>query len=174
MTTDTDAIRLHIGCGPIRLDGFVNIDARETPATDVVADAWDLGRFADASVAFIYCRHMIEHLTLAEARRTLAEWHRVLRPDGLANIVCPDLIFAAKQLLGMKRSVFPDQQAHAMAAFYGWSLEERGGHDYDSHRWGYTLDTLAALCGSVGFARIMRQVEGKDSEPWHLNVLVGK
>jgi predicted SAM-dependent methyltransferase len=72
MITEKDAIRLHIGCGPIRLDGFVNIDARETPATDLVADAWDLSRFADASVSFIYCRHMIEHLTLAQARQSLS------------------------------------------------------------------------------------------------------
>ena len=173
MITEKDAIRLHIGCGPIRLDGFVNIDARETPATDLVADAWDLSRFADASVSFIYCRHMIEHLTLAQARQSLVEWRRVLKPGGMANIVCPDLIFAARQLLNMKRSTFPDQQAHAMAAFYGWSLDERGGHDYDSHRWGYTFESLTALCGAAGFTRIVRQLEGKDSAPWHLNVLVG-
>lgn len=34
--------RLHIGCGDYRLKGFVNVDARQTPATDIVHSCADL------------------------------------------------------------------------------------------------------------------------------------
>ncbi|MNT91174.1 hypothetical protein D3C72_2322320 [compost metagenome] len=57
-----------------------------------------------------------------------------------------------------------------MAGFYGWCDPDRGGDIHDSHRWGYSFETLAAHLQEIGFTNVRRLEQGKDSEPWHLNV----
>jgi ubiquinone/menaquinone biosynthesis C-methylase UbiE len=47
--------------------------------------------FPDASVALVYCSHMIEHLSDDCAADMFAEIYRILKPKGIFRIVCPDL-----------------------------------------------------------------------------------
>jgi SAM-dependent methyltransferase len=160
---------LHIGCGDTRIESFTNIDARATPATDMVAPAWDLRPVADGSVDYIYTRHMLEHLSPADARRALREWRRVLADDGILHVVVPDIAFHARQLLGLSRSGNADQEAHALAGFYGWQRDS----EHDVHRWGYTPASLARLLGEFGFARTDAGIASLielDTAPWHINL----
>jgi len=164
---------LHIGCGASRIAEFVNIDCRQTPTTDLVAQAWDLSAFGDASVDYIYARHMLEHLSFRDARRALDEWRRVLMDGGIVHVVVPDILFHARQLLGMVACpVRRDQQGHAMAGFYGGQRDVNGGPDIDCHRWGYTPASLERLLVASGF-RItgegIEQLMSMDREPWHIN-----
>lgn len=167
-------MKLHIGCGDRRRDGYVNIDVRETKATDMVAEAWDLSRFADGAVAEVYSRHMLEHLHPGDARRTVLEWHRVLGADGVAHLIVPDLIFHCRQLLGEVKSGFQDQRQHAFASFYGWRSAGFGGERFDVHLWGYDEQAITELLHGCGFGRVERVRTGPDSEPWHLNVKAWK
>ena len=160
---------LHIGCGGSRVEGFVNIDCRRTVATDMVAAAWDLAVFDAGSVGYIYSRHMLEHLSCMDAARALAEWRRVLAVDGILHIVVPDLDFHARQLLGLARSGNADQEAHALAGFYGWQRDM----EHDVHRWGYTSTSLARLLGEHGFALTVDGIPvllDRDTAPWHINM----
>ncbi|WP_221930976.1 methyltransferase domain-containing protein [Telmatospirillum sp. J64-1] len=167
-------IKLHVGCADKRLDGYVNIDCRQTKATDAVSDAWDLHMFADGSVSEIYSRHMLEHLDPNDARRTLRRWHSLLAPGGILHLVVPDIEFHARQLLGLAQSRFPDQLQHAFAGFWGWRDEMRGGSRHDAHRWGYTESSLTQELASAGFEKIERVLQGPDSEAWHLQMLAAK
>jgi len=161
-------MNLHIGCGDTRIEAFVNVDTRETPATDLVAPAWELP-VSDASVDYLYTRHMLEHLSPADARRALQEWRRVLAAEGVLHIVVPDIAFHARQLLGLSRSGHANQEAHALAGFYGWQRDP----EYDVHRWGYTPASLARLLGECGFVRtddgLVALIE-LDAAPWHINL----
>ena len=47
--------------------------------------------FEDSSVEVIFSSHFIEHLTFEEGINFLKECHRVLRPDGILRISCPDM-----------------------------------------------------------------------------------
>ena len=47
--------------------------------------------FKDSSVEVIFSSHFIEHLTFEEGINFLRECHRVLRPDGILRISCPDM-----------------------------------------------------------------------------------
>ncbi|WP_261925730.1 class I SAM-dependent methyltransferase [Methylorubrum sp. GM97] len=162
-------IKLHIGCGDKKRSGFTNIDVRETSATDMVSEAWDLRAFDDGIVDEIYSRHMIEHLHPKNVRMALSEWYRVLKPRGVLHIICPDLEFHCKQYLGLIDSCFHNQREHALASIYGWRSGAFGGEEFDLHRWGYDLEDLSNLMGQSGFALTERVREGEDSEPWHLN-----
>ncbi len=167
----TYPIKLNIGCADVGKDGYLNIDTRPTKVTHVVCDAWKIHmHFARSSVDEIYTRHMIEHLDPNDAREALESWHQVLKPNGLLHIICPDLMFHCQQFMGTATSTLPNQRAHAMAGFYGWRDESRGGSREDAHRWGYTGESLHALLASHGFVEIHRHLEGPDSELWHLNI----
>lgn len=161
-------IKLNIGCADYKIPGFINIDIRETTATDIVTAAWNLYMYGSKTVSAIYCRHTFEHLDLNEAVLTLVEWRRVLVDGGTVNIIVPDLEFHCKQLL--ERANDSKELSHALAGFYGWCNSSRGGHAYDVHKWGYTQKTLTAMLSEHGFVNIIRRVTGGDSAPHHLNL----
>lgn len=82
--------RLHLGCGNIRLDGFINIDIRQTSATDRVTDITNLAEFSDNSVDMIYSSHCLEHFSFRIVPDILREWNRVLKKGGELVVRVPD------------------------------------------------------------------------------------
>lgn len=54
-------LRVHLGCGDDRLDDFVNVDYRQTRATDVTMDL-ALPRLSAGSVAIAFSNAFFEHL----------------------------------------------------------------------------------------------------------------
>jgi predicted SAM-dependent methyltransferase len=164
-------LKLHIGCASKRLDGYINIDSRETDATDHVCDAGAITIASKGSVSEIYSRHMLEHLDPNDAITTLKHWHDLLAPYGILHVIVPDITFHAQQILGLVQSTMGDQNLHAMAGFWGWRDETRGGSKEDAHRWGYTEQSLVQILLGLGFTEVQRVTEGVDSEPWHLNLI---
>jgi SAM-dependent methyltransferase len=98
------ALKLHLGCGNKRHEGFVNIDCKKTPATDLICDIRQLP-FENNTVDEIECYHVFEHFPVclhanvnseyghkyATLIMVLQEWKRVLKKDGLLVIEMPDL-----------------------------------------------------------------------------------
>ena len=93
-------VKLHVGCGNIYLDGFINIDL--DPAhklkVDLRADIRDLP-FKDNSVDVILAYHVIEHVHFHEALEMFKNWYRILKPGGWIVIECPDLVKTSKSFL---------------------------------------------------------------------------
>lgn len=90
---------LNLGCGSRRHPDWTNVDL--VPAgPDVMA--CDLRRplpFEAGSFRAVYAAHVLEHLEPAEARRLLAEIHRLLAAGGIVRIVVPDLEGVARAYL---------------------------------------------------------------------------
>ncbi len=177
MTQIARPTRLNFGCGDTRRDGFAGVDVRPSRAADFVLEAWDTSPFEPDSVNEIYSRHMLEHLDPNDAKRALRAWLAILRPGGTLRLIVPDLTFHAWQLLAQDVSWTDDPTEnieHAMAGFYGWRDESRGGDREDAHRWGYTWESLSALLRGIGYVDIDRVMTGEDSEPWHLHISAGR
>jgi predicted SAM-dependent methyltransferase len=85
-------MKIHLGCGERHIPGFLHIDALNVPRVDVVCLAERLP-FADGSVSMIYASHVLEHFDRHVYRDVLAEWRRVLMPEGILRLAVPD--FAA-------------------------------------------------------------------------------
>jgi len=82
-------LKLHLGCGPRHLNGYVNIDKYHLSANRVM-DASKLD-YSDNCVDEIFASHMIEHLTYSEFIAALKEWRRVLKiQKGRLIIRCPN------------------------------------------------------------------------------------
>ncbi|GAH79733.1 unnamed protein product, partial [marine sediment metagenome] len=98
------AVRLHLGCGRVRLSGYVNIDCTRTEATDLVCDIRRLP-YEDNSVDTIESYHVFEHIPVclhanvssdwgekyASLITVLKEWRRALKEGGNLIIEMPDL-----------------------------------------------------------------------------------
>jgi predicted SAM-dependent methyltransferase len=83
-------VKLNLGCGEYRQQGWVNVDRYSGVKPDLVADASSLPYDAGSAEA-VYCGHLLEHLTLDEGvPKLLAEVRRVLSPSGYACFVGPD------------------------------------------------------------------------------------
>jgi SAM-dependent methyltransferase len=83
-------MKLDVGCGPNKKEGFVGLDKLQFPGVDHVLDVgsarWP---FDDGSVEEIHCSHMVEHLTPKERIHFANEACRVLQKGGKALIVTP-------------------------------------------------------------------------------------
>ena len=93
---------LHVGCGPKRKDattrGFnrpewteLTLDVDQSVKPDIVGSMTDMTAVTTASVDAIFSSHNIEHLCVHEVSVALAEFRRVLKPDGFVVLTCPDL-----------------------------------------------------------------------------------
>ena len=74
-------IRLNLGCGEQRIDGYIGIDIRDC-GQEMIWDIRDGLPFPDGSVDEVYSCHFLEHLTDDESMDLLREIYRVLKPKG--------------------------------------------------------------------------------------------
>lgn len=83
-------IKLHFGCGPRALPGWVNIDGWDFPGIDIATDLRQPLPFDDMSCRLIFTEHVFEHIDAEFRLPVLRELRRVLRPGGTLRIVVPD------------------------------------------------------------------------------------
>jgi predicted SAM-dependent methyltransferase len=83
-------LKLDLGCGPRKQDGFHGVDVRAIDGVDTVLDLrqtpWP---WADGSVAEVVSSHFVEHLTGVERVPFFNELYRVLKIGGTAAIIVP-------------------------------------------------------------------------------------
>ncbi|MCB1008807.1 MAG: methyltransferase domain-containing protein [Acidobacteria bacterium] len=82
-------VRLHLGCGPLRLEGWVNVDLERFPAVDVQCDA--RRRLPFRGARYVFAEHFLEHLDLDDALALLADCRELLEPDGVLRLTTPNL-----------------------------------------------------------------------------------
>lgn len=83
-------VKLHLGCGPRILPGWVNIDGWRFPGVDFVTDLRQPLPFGDATCRLIFTEHVFEHIDADFRLPVLCELLRVLQPEGTLRIVVPD------------------------------------------------------------------------------------
>ena len=158
---------LHVGCGPKRKNqttaGFntpdwteIRLDIDQSVQPDIVGTMTDMSAVADGSVDAIFSSHNIEHLYPHEVPLALAEFFRVLRPDGFAVITCPDLqavcaLVADDKLLEAAYQS-PAGPIAPLDILYGHRPAMAQGNLYMAHRCGFTQKVLDGTLRASGFA----------------------
>lgn len=83
-------LRLNVGCGHIQMDDYINVDRRDLPGIDIVADANDIP-FEDNELIEICSSHLVEHFTSHILERVLLpHWSALLKPGGILSTIAPD------------------------------------------------------------------------------------
>ncbi len=81
---------LNIGAGHKCIPDMINVDRRELPNIDVLADAADV-RVPHGIAKGIYSAHVLEHFTHERLRRSvLPGWVALLREGGFFRAIVPD------------------------------------------------------------------------------------
>jgi len=83
-------IKLHLGCGNIHIDGYVNVDIRNLPGVDVVDDVSTLSSFEENSVDIIYVCHVLEHFEKTKYKGVIKRWYDLLKKRGVLRVAVPD------------------------------------------------------------------------------------
>jgi predicted SAM-dependent methyltransferase len=152
-------IKLNLGCGPNRKDGWVNVDLYD-PAADLHLDLRDAWPFPDGSVSYIYSEHVFEHFDFQEeVPHFLQEALRVLEPGGIFDVAVPDTEAP------LKAYGDPNATFWTVASKMQWhpgcetQLERINYHfrQHGQHKYAWDAETLAKTLQTAGFRGIRRR-----------------
>jgi hypothetical protein len=83
-------VKLDLGCGTNKKEGFTGVDQYAMPGVDVVLnigkDPWP---WEDDSVDEAHTSHFVEHLNASERIHFCNELHRVLKPGAACTMIVP-------------------------------------------------------------------------------------
>lgn len=160
---------LHVGCGPKRKDqttrGFntqdwheIRFDIDPSVNPDVIGTMTDMSAVPTASVDAIFSSHNIEHLYPHEVNVALAEFRRVLKPDGFFVVTCPDLQsvcqLIAEDKLTEAAYTSPAGPIAPIDILYGFRASMARGNLYMAHRCGFTKRVLTGTLTAAGFQSV--------------------
>ena len=159
---------LHVGCGhqnKSQLKGFnsndweeirFDIDPKVNP--DILGTLTDMTLVASESIDAIFSSHNIEHVFPHEVPLVLAEFHRVLRPEGIVVITCPDLQVVC-EAVARDKLLEPLYESPAgpispIDILYGHRGYMEQGNHYMAHKCGFTYSVLGGVFLGAGFKEI--------------------
>jgi predicted SAM-dependent methyltransferase len=144
--------KLHVGSGPVLLQGWINIDNQPYPGIDHVLDVTKGLPFE--GLEYIFAEHFIEHLAYDDAMKFLRECRRALRDDGVLRLTTPNLdwVWLTQYHLGQwsDASEAVRDCFWINKAFRGWG-----------HQFLYNDQTLRECLHDAGFAEMERCAYGE-------------
>lgn len=148
-----EIIKLHLGCGTIRKEGYINIDLRtDVDTVDLVADCFKVLPFKENTVDEILSYHLIEHVDEPNFKRLLKYWKSLLKTNGKLIAETPNLIGLAKRFI----KVYDEEHVTKPGYIYGChSKEGREGIFNDNHLWGFSQESLKQYFEEAGFRDVV-------------------
>jgi predicted SAM-dependent methyltransferase len=140
-------VKLHFGCGPRILPGWVNIDGWNFPGIDFVTDLRRPLPFADAACQLIFTEHVFEYIEIEFRLSVLRELRRVLKPGGTLRIVVPDCAQFAKAYLARDDAWF-----HSVLGWPGGAEGLNKVFTLHRHRFIDDWESLSATLRKAGFS----------------------
>lgn len=144
-------MKLDIGCGDFKRDGFLGVDAFVD--TDFKAPMWAIP-LPDHSVDEIYSSHALEHVGKFQVVPTLREWARIIKPDGLITIQVPDLRWCCQQWLARQTT--------------DWYLDILFGmqnHEGEFHKTGFTPEIMQSYLSEAGLTLLKSHTVESHGQP---------
>ena len=133
-------MKLHLGCGNKKLDGFINIDIRYLPNVDEVNNIKFLRNYELNSIDEIYTSHTLEHFGRWEYKYVLNRWYELLKPNGLLRMAVPDFESICNYYIKTK------DLNKLIGLLYG-------GQDYNEnyHYMTFDFESLKNVLSDIGF-----------------------
>ena len=168
-------IKLNLGGGPKRIEGYKNVDAMEWDGvTDIIQDLTNYPWKIDSeSVDKILMEECLEHISFKETTSVLSECLRILKKSGVLSIQVPDCgkameYYVNKQICeccAHKPRNYEDGIADPKCFACGgkgmihpnrWLYSFTGAqkHEYDTHKNIFTKDIMERHLKSVGFCDV--------------------
>ena len=151
---------LHVGCGPIKLEGYVNIDISPSHEPDICGDILTMD-FNEVDA--IYSCHMIEHLSVPDAAKAFGLFHKWLKYGAVLRLAVPSLALAAQAYVNGS-----DMKFLYGAEFKGYYLHDTPCERFNffmkewDHRLTYDFRQMQEMLFRAGF-RFVFQREANES-----------
>ena len=131
-------MKLNLGAGGTRIDGFASVDVDSQFEQDLVGD---FRRMQFSGVEEIYASHILEHFFYGEAEQILRLWAGWLKPGGILWIAVPAFVeivhlYAAGEI-----------SPHLLGLLYGADAKPEWAHHS-----GWTEAHLISVLEGAGFA----------------------
>jgi predicted SAM-dependent methyltransferase len=144
-------LRLNLGCGHVALPDYINVDQRDLPGVDIVADLGNLP-LREASAQELYSSHVLEHFSQEDLRRRLLPyWRSLMTSKGLFRAVVPD---GETMLARLSAGTYPFEDFREVL----FGAQEYVG---DFHYNLFTPDSLHALLEEAGYVDIEIPFRGR-------------
>ena len=142
----------------------IRFDINESVSPDIVGSITDMSSVSNGSFDGIFSSHNIEHLYPHEVSLALNEFLRVLRPEGIAVITCPDLKSVCA-LIAQDKLVDPAYTSPAgdiapIDILYGWRKSLMNGNLFMAHKSGFTESVLRSELKLAGFKSVATAARG--------------
>ena len=156
---------LHVGCASLNisdLKGFNNdnwteirFDIDETRNPDIVGTIVDLSLVETGSVDAVYSAYNLDHIYPHEVPKTLKEFFRVLKNDGIAIIKCPD-IQSVCEAIGKDKLLDTFYQSPVgpitpIDILFGNRKAIAKGNEFMAKKGGFTYSVLDGALHQAGF-----------------------
>ena len=138
-------MKLHLGCGTKKLEGWINIDSVPECRPDVVHDIAKPLPYVDQSVDELLAEDLLEHFDKYIRYLVFYEWTRVLKIGGKITLQAPDFKTILLRYFKFGYDNFVD-------FIFGENLWESRiyiGH-FGNHKWGYSQKTLKEFVNVFG------------------------
>ena len=142
-------VKLHLGCGRDRKEGYINIDA-QLPC-DLQHDFRSPLPYEDNSIDEIWSNDVIQHFSRKEWKFIKKDWVRVLKKGGVMHLACWDFLWVLRKFLK-----HPDEP-YSMQRIYAGQ-----GDEYDYFKNGFTYEKLTRELQEEGMANFQRQPSGSE------------
>lgn len=138
-------LKVHLGSGPINMQGWVNIDARLYDHVHLVSNGFQLNEFSNGAISEIYLCHVLEHFSFLEAESLLKIFKGKLCQGGVIRISVPSF----DRLIEVYKNCDFDLTKIKFALM--------GGQDYQHnfHKSVYNLKSLRELLENCGYKNIL-------------------
>jgi predicted SAM-dependent methyltransferase len=164
------ALRLNLGSGDNRVEGFISVDLYDQ-AADVRADICELP-YDNDSVDELVAYQVIEHVPYNRSQQMLDEMYRVLKRGGTARIETPDIDVVCRKIL---EEGLQDKWIYNLVGEYHrpWDKERYDDWEHNAasiHRNPWNYGRLREVARNSGFTQLSRY----DSElyPYEENMAV--
>jgi len=151
--TDPLPRKLNLGCGFDYREGWLNVDLQSMHDPDLIADVTALPMLDGGAFEEILAQDVLEHFERAKTGVALAEWSRLLRPNGVLQLRVPSL-FGMFELLARPDRRDPEQAEEVIHLMYGTQA-----YTGDYHLAGFTAATLARHLTNAGLLVCEAQIK---------------
>ena len=141
---DRIPVRLNLGCGYDKRAGFLNVDLQDFHEPDLVADITALSQLPSGHFELIVAQDVLEHLERERVPTALAEWSRLLAPEGVLELRVPSLFDLFLMLAA------PENRSAEGAAKVNHLLYGTQAYSGDYHLTGFTAELLEDLLTKAG------------------------
>ncbi|MGI9471592.1 MAG: hypothetical protein ACR2NZ_08690 [Rubripirellula sp.] len=159
-------VKLNLGCGPMHLDGYINVDGDSRACADFYIDFSELGdAFAPGSIREILMVHSLSYLNLWQAKNFFVTAFRLISPGGKLIIELPSIEKCSQHLLASRG----DEAAYleGVRGIYAFDLSEITNQiEFTPYSFGWSAWHLEQELRAAGFGEVIESEPHFHEQPW--------